>query len=46
MGKQGIELLNSVPVQRLSSTSCDNYASQQDSRNLNAGIASVGSLDY
>ncbi|KAK1369001.1 Auxin response factor [Heracleum sosnowskyi] len=46
MGKEGLELLNSVPVQRLSSTGCDNYTSQQDSRNLNAGIASVGSLDY
>ncbi|KAK1385734.1 hypothetical protein POM88_023469 [Heracleum sosnowskyi] len=45
-GKQGIELLNAVPVQRLSTTSCDNYASQQESRNLNSGIASVGTLDY
>ncbi|KAL8108378.1 hypothetical protein AgCh_024736 [Apium graveolens] len=46
MGKEGLELLKSVPVQRLSNTGCDNYASQQESRNLNAGIASVGSLDY
>ncbi|KAL1833990.1 hypothetical protein ACET3Z_003641 [Daucus carota] len=46
MGKEGLELLNSVPVQRLSNTGCDNYASQQESRNLSTGIASVGSLDY
>ncbi|KAM7505817.1 hypothetical protein LguiB_004721 [Lonicera macranthoides] len=50
MGKQGLELLNSVPVQRLSNnnstTTCDNYASRQESRNLSSGIASVGSLDY
>ncbi|TYI27139.1 hypothetical protein ES332_A05G157800v1 [Gossypium tomentosum] len=46
MGKRGLELLNSVPVQRLSNGSCDDYASQQDSRNLSSGIASVGSLDY
>ncbi|TYH16969.1 hypothetical protein ES288_A05G155900v1 [Gossypium darwinii] len=45
MGKRGLELLNSVPVQRLSNGSCDDYASQQDSRNLSSGIASVGSLD-
>ncbi|KAL8091053.1 auxin response factor 6-like isoform X2 [Apium graveolens] len=46
MGKQGLELLNSVPVQRLSGNNCDNYPSQQESRNLSNGIASVGSLDY
>ncbi|KAK8641972.1 hypothetical protein V6N13_011338 [Hibiscus sabdariffa] len=46
MGKRGLELLNSVPVQRLSNGSCDDYVSQQDSRNLSSGIASVGSLDY
>ncbi|KAH1066269.1 hypothetical protein J1N35_031256 [Gossypium stocksii] len=46
MGKRGLELLNSVPVQRLSNGSCDDYASQQDSRNMSSGIASVGSLDY
>ncbi|XP_012445214.1 auxin response factor 6 isoform X3 [Gossypium raimondii] len=46
MGKRGLELLNSVPVQRLLNGSCDDYASQQDSRNLSSGIASVGSLDY
>ncbi|KAL1826234.1 hypothetical protein DCAR_0205370 [Daucus carota subsp. sativus] len=46
MGKQGLELLNSVPVQRLSSNNCDNYPSQHESRNLSNGIASVGSLDY
>lgn len=41
MGKVGLELLNTVPFQRLSSTICDNYVSQQVSRNENAGIASV-----
>ena len=50
MGKRGLELLSSVPVQRLSNnnstTTCDNYASRQESRNLSSGIASVGSLDY
>ncbi|XP_019055450.1 PREDICTED: auxin response factor 6 isoform X2 [Nelumbo nucifera] len=46
MGKQGIELLNSVPIQRLSSNSCDDYVSRQDSRNLSSGITSVGLLDY
>ncbi|XVF87105.1 hypothetical protein PTKIN_Ptkin18bG0093200 [Pterospermum kingtungense] len=46
MGKRGLELLNSVPVQRLSNGGCDDYVSRQDSRNLSSGIASVGSLDY
>ncbi|KDP38016.1 hypothetical protein JCGZ_04659 [Jatropha curcas] len=46
MGKRGLELLNSVPIQRLSNGSCDDYASRQDSRNLSTGITSVGSLDY
>ncbi|RVW34902.1 Auxin response factor 17 [Vitis vinifera] len=46
MGKRGLELLNSVPIQRLTSSSCDDYASRQDSRNLSTGITSVGSLDY
>jgi len=48
MGKRGLELLNSVPVQRLSSNSggCDNYVGPQESRNLSSGIAAVGSLEY
>ncbi|XP_043688515.1 LOW QUALITY PROTEIN: auxin response factor 6-like [Telopea speciosissima] len=46
MGQQGRELLNSVPIQRLSSSSCDDYVSRQDSRNLSTGITSVGSIDY
>ncbi|CAK7350165.1 unnamed protein product [Dovyalis caffra] len=46
MGKQGLELLNSVPIQRLSNGSCDDYANRQDSKNLSTGITSVGSLDY
>ncbi|KAK6932150.1 AUX/IAA domain, partial [Dillenia turbinata] len=39
MGKQGLELLSSVPVQRLSNTSCDDYGSRQDSR-MSTGITS------
>ncbi|XVE88442.1 hypothetical protein DITRI_Ditri19aG0070200 [Diplodiscus trichospermus] len=46
MGKRGLQLLNSVPVQRLSNGSCDDYASRQDSRNISTGIASAGSFDY
>ncbi|KAE8659614.1 Auxin response factor 17 [Hibiscus syriacus] len=46
MGKRGLELLNSVPVQRLSNGSYDDYVGQQDSINLSSSIASVGSLDY
>ncbi|XP_039017511.1 auxin response factor 6-like [Hibiscus syriacus] len=46
MGKRGPDLLNSIPVQRLSNGSCDDFVSQQNSRNLNSGIVSVGSLDY
>lgn len=46
MGKRGLELLNSVSIQRLSNNSCDDYPSRQDSRNLSSGITSVGSLDY
>ncbi|TXG48010.1 hypothetical protein EZV62_027304 [Acer yangbiense] len=45
MGKRGIELLNSVPIQRLSNN-CDDYATRQDSRSLSTCITSVGSLDY
>ena len=46
MGKRGLELLNSVPIQRLSNSTCDDYGSRQDSRNLVSGITSVGPLDY
>lgn len=46
MGKQGLELLNSVPIQRLSNSNCDDYGSRPGSRNLRNGIASLGSLDY
>ncbi|XP_022847985.1 auxin response factor 6-like [Olea europaea var. sylvestris] len=42
MGKRGLE----VPVQRLPSSSCDSYASRQESRNMNTGIPSVGTLDF
>ncbi|KAJ7969015.1 Auxin response factor [Quillaja saponaria] len=46
MGNHGLELLNSVPIQRLSNGSCDDFTSHQDSRNLSTGIPSVGSLNY
>ncbi|CAI9782169.1 unnamed protein product [Fraxinus pennsylvanica] len=46
MGKRRLELLNSVPIQRLPGSSCDSYASRQESRNMNAGIPSVGTLDF
>ncbi|XP_057428565.1 auxin response factor 6-like isoform X2 [Lotus japonicus] len=46
MGNTGLELLNSVPNQRLSNGVCDDYMSRQDPRNLGSGITTVGSLDY
>ncbi|CAM8996209.1 unnamed protein product [Rhodiola kirilowii] len=48
MGKRDVELLNSVPIQRLSSNVCDEYStsSLQESRNLSTGITCVGSLEY
>ncbi|CAM8912082.1 unnamed protein product [Rhodiola kirilowii] len=47
MGKRGLELLSSVPIQRLSGNGCEEYfSSRQESRNLSAGISSVGSLEY
>ncbi|KAF5736356.1 Auxin response factor 6 isoform 1 [Tripterygium wilfordii] len=46
MGKHGLEFLKSAPMQRLSNGICDNYMSSQDSRNLNSGITSVGSVEY
>uniref|UniRef100_A0A7N1A7W0 Auxin-responsive protein n=1 Tax=Kalanchoe fedtschenkoi TaxID=63787 RepID=A0A7N1A7W0_KALFE len=46
MGKRGLELLNSVPIQRLSSNGCEEYSSRQESRNLSSGITAVGSLEY
>ncbi|KAK7412545.1 hypothetical protein VNO78_04009 [Psophocarpus tetragonolobus] len=46
MGNTGLELLNSVPIQRLSNSICDDYVSRQDPRNLSTGITAVGSLDY
>ncbi|XP_027363946.1 auxin response factor 6-like isoform X2 [Abrus precatorius] len=42
----GLELLSSVPIQRLSNGICDDYVSRQDPRNLSSGITTVGSLDY
>ncbi|KAK7319096.1 hypothetical protein RJT34_03809 [Clitoria ternatea] len=46
MGNNGLELLNSVPIQRLSNGICDDYAGREDPRNLSTGIATVGSLNY
>ncbi|KAI4297298.1 hypothetical protein L6164_037192 [Bauhinia variegata] len=46
MGNNGLELLNSVPIQRLSNGICDDYVNRQDPRNLSSGITTVGSLDY
>ncbi|KAK7399964.1 hypothetical protein VNO78_11162 [Psophocarpus tetragonolobus] len=46
MGNNGLELLNSVPIQRLSNDVCDDYAGREDPRNLSTGITIVGSLNY
>ncbi|XP_047944488.1 auxin response factor 6-like [Salvia hispanica] len=48
MGKQGLELLNSIPLQRLpvQNGGCDSYGSRQEGRNMSTGIPSVGSLDF
>ncbi|KAG6407176.1 hypothetical protein SASPL_130160 [Salvia splendens] len=48
MGKPGLELLNSVPLQRLPvlNGSCDGYGNRQEARNVSTGIPSVGSLDF
>ncbi|KAL4274562.1 hypothetical protein AHAS_Ahas20G0019600 [Arachis hypogaea] len=40
MGNSGLELLNSVPVQRLSNSICDDYGSR-DSRSLSTGITTI-----
>ncbi|KAK4437446.1 Auxin response factor 6 [Sesamum alatum] len=48
MGKESLDLPNSVQSHRISSssTSCDDYMSRKDSRNNLNGIPSVGSLEY
>lgn len=47
MGKQGLELLNSVQVPKPSDSGYDHYTpSRQESMNLSHGVASVGSLEY
>ncbi|CAL0334685.1 unnamed protein product [Lupinus luteus] len=46
MGNTGLELLNSVPIQRLSNGIYDDYMSRQDAGSLSTGITSVGSLEY
>ncbi|KAL1555806.1 ADP-ribosylation factor, Arf Arf6 [Salvia divinorum] len=47
MGKPGLELLNSVPLQRLpvQNGGCDGYGNRQEARNMSTGIPCVGSLD-
>ncbi|KAL3522749.1 hypothetical protein ACH5RR_015583 [Cinchona calisaya] len=44
MGKQGLEVLNSVPVSRLPNSSCNDYASLKESGNTSTRMTSVGSL--
>ncbi|KAL8461004.1 hypothetical protein ACS0TY_032478 [Phlomoides rotata] len=48
MGKRGLELLNSVPLQRLPliNGGCDGYAGRQEGRNMSTSIPSVGSLEF
>lgn len=48
MGRRGVELLNSVPIQRppLQNGTCDGYVGQQEARNMGSGIPSVGTLDF
>ncbi|WOL17788.1 auxin response factor 17 [Canna indica] len=46
MGKQGVDFVNSAPIKRLQSNSCDDYVSRQDSRNLSTRIPSMGSFKY
>ncbi|KAK6150109.1 hypothetical protein DH2020_017634 [Rehmannia glutinosa] len=48
MRKRGLELLSSVPLQRLphQNGSCDGYANRQEPRNMAASIPSVGTLDF
>ncbi|KAF7842903.1 auxin response factor 6-like isoform X2 [Senna tora] len=36
MGNNGLELLNSVPIQRLSNGICEDYASRQDSKSISS----------
>ncbi|CAA2971700.1 auxin response factor 6-like isoform X1 [Olea europaea subsp. europaea] len=47
MGKEGLDLPNSVQMHKLSSSgnSCDDYVSRKDTRSNLNGIPSVGSLD-
>lgn len=46
MGNNGLGLLNSVPIQRLSNGFSDDYTGPDDPRNSSSGITTVGSLDY
>ncbi|KAL6546347.1 ADP-ribosylation factor, Arf Arf6 [Orobanche minor] len=50
MRNRGLQLLNSVPLQRLPLTNggCDAYTTRQEAapRNINAGIPSVGMLEF
>ncbi|KAI3680885.1 hypothetical protein L6452_35664 [Arctium lappa] len=47
MGKQGLELLNSVQIPKPNDSTYEHYTpSRQESMNLSNGVASVGSLEY
>ena len=48
MGNNGLGLLNSVPIQRLSNSNgiCDDYTGREDPRNLSTGMTTVVSLDF
>ncbi|XP_054777629.1 auxin response factor 6 isoform X2 [Prosopis cineraria] len=46
MGNPGLELLSSVPIQRLFNGACEDYVNRQDPRSSSSGITTVGSLDY
>lgn len=46
MSEHDSELLNSIPIQRLSNNSCDDHVNQNGSRNLRTRIWSEGSIDY
>ncbi|CAL0329744.1 unnamed protein product [Lupinus luteus] len=41
MGNNSLELLNSVPIQRLSNGICDDYTGRDDQRNLSNGITTL-----
>ena len=46
MSVEGLEILSSIPTQRQTSSSSEEYVTRQDSRNINSAITSTGSLEY